>query len=113
QSLQREFHVVVSGPSTFAAFLSSLQMGFRSLAIQKRTGEVWKVLGEVKAGFGRFGDALDAVRKKLEQVTDSIDEAQKKTRTIQSKLRSVQELPAAAAEQRVSLSLPESDLPEK
>jgi len=113
QSLQREFHVVVSGPSTFAAFLSSLQMGFRSLAIQKRTGEVWKVLGEVKAGFGRFGDALDAVRKKLEQATDSIDEAQKKTRTIQSKLRSVQELPAAAAEQRVSLSLPESDLPEK
>ncbi len=61
-NLQREYRIVISGPSTFAAFLNSLQMGFRTLAIQKRSGEVWKVLGEVKAAFGRF-DSLDAVRK--------------------------------------------------
>lgn len=94
QTLQREYHIVVSGPSTFAAFLNSLQMGFRSLAIQKRSGEVWKVLGEVKNEFDKFGLTLDAVRKKLEQATNSMDDVQKKSRTIQRKLRSVQELPA-------------------
>ena len=98
QILQREYHIVVSGPSTFAAFLNSLQMGFRSLAIQKRSGEVWKVLGEVKTEFGKFGLTLDAVRKKLEQATNSMDDVQKKSRTIQRKLRSVHELPDSFSE---------------
>jgi DNA recombination protein RmuC len=98
QLLHREYHVTVTGPSTFAAFLNSLQMGFRSLAIQKRSGEVWKVLGEIKTGFSRFGDTLDAVRKRLEQATNSVDDAQKKTRTIQNKLRSVHELPGGSSE---------------
>lgn len=71
QILQRQYHIVVSGPSTFAAFLNSLQMGFRTLAIQKRSGEVWRVLGEVKTAFGKFGDSLDAVRKRLEQAASS------------------------------------------
>ncbi|MEN6622888.1 MAG: DNA recombination protein RmuC, partial [Smithella sp.] len=93
QLLQCEYHIVVSGPSTFAAFLNSLQMGFRSLAIQKRSGEVWKILGEIKSEFDKFGLALDAVRKKLEQATNSMDDVQKKSRTIQRKLRSVQDLP--------------------
>ena len=98
QLVQREYHIIVSGPSTFAAFLNSLQMGFRSLAIQKRSGEVWKVLGEIKTAFGRFGEALDAVHKRLEQATNSVDDARKKSKTIQSKLRSVEVLPDAAAE---------------
>jgi DNA recombination protein RmuC len=96
--LQREYHVVVTGPTTFAALLNSLQMGFRTLAIQKRSGEVWKVLGEVKTAFGRFGDTLDAVHKRLEQVTNSVDDARKKSKTIQSKLRAVEILPGASAE---------------
>ncbi|MBU1964426.1 MAG: DNA recombination protein RmuC, partial [Proteobacteria bacterium] len=97
QVLQREYHIVISGPSTFAAFLNSLQMGFRSLAIQKRSGEVWKVLGEIKTEFDKFGLTLDAVRKKFEQATNSMDDVQKKSRTIQRKLRSVQDLPGSSA----------------
>ena len=93
QTLQRESHIVISGPSTFAAFLNSLQMGFRALAIQKRSGEVWKVLGEVKTAFGRFGESLDTIRKRLEQAASSVDDAQKKTRTLAGKLKSVEELP--------------------
>jgi len=95
--LQREYHIVVSGPSTFAAFLNSLQMGFRTLAIQKRSGEVWKVLGEVKIAFGRFGDSLDAVRKKLEQAASSVEDAQKKTRTLSGKLKAVEAMPDTAS----------------
>ena len=91
--LQREHHIVVTGPTTFAALLNSLQMGFRTLAIQKRSGEVWKVLSEVKTAFGRFGDTLDAVRKKLEQAATSVDDAQKKTRTLSGKLRAVESMP--------------------
>jgi len=96
--LQRECRIVISGPSTFAAFLNSLQMGFRTLAIQKRSGEVWKVLGEVKAAFGRFGDSLDAVRKRLDQAASSVDDAQKKTRTLAGKLKAVEAMPDAPAE---------------
>ena len=94
--LQREHHIVVTGPTTFAALLNSLQMGFRALAIQKRSGEVWKVLSEVKTAFGRFGDTLDAVRKKLEQAAASVDDAQKKTRTLSGKLRAVESMPDMA-----------------
>jgi DNA recombination protein RmuC len=98
QHLQREYRIVISGPSTFAAFLNSLQMGFRTLAIQKRSGEVWKVLGEVKAAFGRFGDSLDAVRKRLDQASSSVDDAQKKTRTLAGKLKAVESLSDTPAE---------------
>jgi len=68
-------------------------MGFRSLAIQQRSGEVWKVLGEVKTAFGKFGDTLDAVQKRLEQAANSVDDARRKSKTIQNKLRSVEVLP--------------------
>jgi DNA recombination protein RmuC len=91
--LQRDYRIIVSGPSTFAAFLNSLQMGFRTLAIQKRSGEVWQVLGEVKTAFNRFGDSLDAVRKRLDQASSSVEDAQKKTRTLAGKLRAVEALP--------------------
>ncbi|PKN38929.1 MAG: DNA recombination protein RmuC [Deltaproteobacteria bacterium HGW-Deltaproteobacteria-2] len=95
--LQREHHIVVTGPTTFAALLNSLQMGFRTLAIQKRSSEVWKVLGEVKSAFGRFGDTLDAVHKRLEQAASSVDDARKKSKTIQNKLRDVEVLPDTSA----------------
>ena len=72
-------------------------MGFRSLAIQKRSGEVWKVLGEVKTAFGKFGDTLDAVQKRLEQAASSVDDARRKSKTIQNKLRSVEFLPETSA----------------
>jgi DNA recombination protein RmuC len=96
--LQREYRIVVAGPSTFAAFLNSLQMGFRALAISKRSGEVWKVLGDVKTAFGRFGDSLDLVHKRLEQAAGSVDDARKKTRTLAGKLRAVETLPDSSGE---------------
>ncbi len=97
-SLQRDCRIVISGPSTFAAFLNSLQMGFRTLAIQKRSGEVWKVLGEVKTAFGRFGDTLDMVRKRLDQAASSVDDAQKKSRTLAGKLKAVEAMPDTPAQ---------------
>lgn len=95
--LQREFRVTVAGPTTLAALLNSLQMGFRTLAIQKRSSEVWKVLGAVKSEFGKFGDILDKVSKKLHEAQNTVEDASRKTRTIESKLKNVEELPAAEA----------------
>jgi DNA recombination protein RmuC len=89
---QREYRVLVAGPSTFAALLNSLQIGFRTLAIQKRSSEVWQILSTVKTEFGKFGEVLEAVKKKLEQVTNNMDDALKRSRVIQRKLRNVQEI---------------------
>jgi DNA recombination protein RmuC len=85
---------VVAGPTTLAALLNSLQMGFQTLAIQKRSSEVWALLAAVKAEFGKFGDILAGVHKKLEAATQTIESAAKKSRTIERKLRDVQETPA-------------------
>jgi DNA recombination protein RmuC len=87
--LQREFRVIVTGPTTLAAFLSSLQMGFRTLGIQKRSGEVWQLLSTVKHEFGLFGDLLDKTRKKLQEATTSLDDAEVKTRKIERSLKKV------------------------
>lgn len=95
--LQRECRVNICGPTTLAAMLNSLQMGFRSLAIQKRSSEVWQVLGAVKTEFGKFGDVLDKVHKKLDEAGNTIDDASKRTRAIERKLRTVEELPLAEA----------------
>ncbi|MDE3156338.1 MAG: DNA recombination protein RmuC [Acidobacteriota bacterium] len=92
--LQRDYRVNVAGPTTLAAYLNSLQMGFRTLAIQQRSSEVWALLGAVKTEFGKFGDVLDAVRDKLHQASKKIDETSVRTRAIERKLRDVQELPA-------------------
>lgn len=97
ESIQRDCRVVIAGPTTLWSILNSLQMGFRTLAIEKRSSEVWKVLGAVKAEFGKFGDLLDGLKKKLDQASNTIDDAARKSRTIQRKLRDVQELPAAEA----------------
>lgn len=96
--LQREHRVVVAGPATFAALLNSLQMGFRTLAIQERSSEVWKLLSAVKTEFGKFGAVLDGVRKKLEQATTTMDKAAVRSRAIERKLREVEELPVADAD---------------
>ena len=95
--LQREYRVVVVGPTTLAALLNSLQMGFRTLAIQKRSSEVWKVLAAVKTEFGKFGDMLDKVKKKLDETGNTIEDAVHRTRQIEKKLRKVEVLPADEA----------------
>jgi DNA recombination protein RmuC len=96
EALQRDSHVIVAGPTTFAALLNSLRMGFRTLAIQKRSSEVWELLGAVKTEFGKFGAVLEATKKKLEQASNSMEDAARRSRAIERKLRNVQELPSAA-----------------
>lgn len=93
ETLQREYKVVIAGPTTLAAFLNSLQMGFKTLAIEKRSSEVWKLLGAVKTEFAKFGNLLDEASKKLLKAHEHIDEAVKKTRSIEKRLKDVQELP--------------------
>lgn len=88
--IQREHRVIFAGPTTLSALLSSLRMGFRTLAIQQRTSEVWDLLGAVKNEFGKYADLLGKVKKKIEQASNSIDDAERKTRTIHRKLRSVE-----------------------
>jgi DNA recombination protein RmuC len=90
--LQREYRIVVSGPTTLIALLNSLQMGFRTLAIEKRSSEVWTLLGAVKTEFGRFGDILDKTQKKLQEASNTIEDAARKSRSIGRKLKNVQEL---------------------
>lgn len=95
ETLQQTCRVVVAGPTTLSALLNALQMGFRTLAIQKRSSEVWKLLGAVKTEFGRFTDHLESVQKKLHQASDSIEDAARKSRLIQRRLKDVEELPAS------------------
>ena len=94
ETLQKDFKVVVTGPTTLGAILNSLQMGFRTLAIQKRTSEVWSVLGAVKTEFGKFGGMLEKVQKNLQSAGDQLEEVMgKRTRAIERKLRQVEALP--------------------
>ena len=103
ETIQRDFRVVISGPTTLAALLSSLQMGFRTLAIEKRSSEVWNVLGAVKTEFGKFGEALEKVKKKLNEASSSIESAETRHRVVAAKLRKAEELPPADAAQILSL----------
>jgi DNA recombination protein RmuC len=89
-SIQREHRVVLAGPSTLAALLNALQMGFRTLTIQKRSSEVWELLGSVKTEFGKYAGVLAKVKKKLNEARNTIDKAETRTRVIQRKLRSVE-----------------------
>lgn len=94
QSLQRDFKIVVTGPTTLAAMLNSLQMGFRTLAIQQRSSEVWKVLGAVKSEFSKFGDLISKAQKKIYEAHTDLDNlVGTRTRVIQRKLKEVEELP--------------------
>lgn len=97
-ALQRDFRVVIAGPTTLAAILNSLQMGFRTLAIEQRSGEIQLLLGAVKTEFGRFGEVLANTKKQLETVTNSIGKAEVRTRAIERKLRDVEALPTSDAQ---------------
>lgn len=111
--LQRDFRISIAGPTTLAALLNSLQMGFRTLAIEKRSSEVWAVLGAVKTEFGKFGDVLESTRKKLEQATKSIESAGVRTRQIERRLKGVEALPTLEAQARLgSLEEIEADAEE-
>jgi len=94
EMMQRDFRVTIAGPTTILAMLNSLQMGFRTLAVEKRASEVWKVLGAVKTEFARFGGILDKTQKKLQEASRTIDEAASKSRNIERRLGKVQELPS-------------------
>ena len=105
ETLQKDYKIVVTGPTTLGAILNSLQMGFRTLAIQKRTSEVWGVLGAVKTEFGKFGGMLEKVQKNLQNAGDQLEEVMgKRTRAIERKLRQVEALPTEESKQMLSLN---------
>ena len=95
--MQRECRVTIAGPTTLTALLNSLQMGFRTLAIEKRSSEVWQVLGAVKTEFGKFGEVLANAKKQLQTVANSIDSAETRTRQMERKLKGVEALPGPEA----------------
>jgi len=96
--LQRDYRVMVTGPTTLATLLNCIQVGFKTLAIAQRSSEVWAMLGTVKTEFGKFGDLLEKTKKKLDEASNTIDDAARKSRTIERKLRDVQELPPGSEE---------------
>ncbi len=103
ESLQREHRVMLTGPTTLLATLGSLQMGFRTLALEKRSSEVWAVLGAVKTEFGKFGDVLAKTKKKLDEASKTIDDAEVRTRAMARKLKGVESLPDAQAQGLLAL----------
>jgi DNA recombination protein RmuC len=103
EQLQRDCRVVVAGPTTLSAVLSSLRMGFRTLAIEKRSSEVWRVLSAVKTEFGKFGGVLRKLKRQLAAAANTIDETSKRTRVMTRKLRDVEALPEAETEQLLEL----------
>ena len=94
EQVQRECKVIFAGPTTLAALLNSLQMGFRTLAIQKSSSEVWRLLATVRTEFGKFGGVLDAVKKKLQEASNKIDEVDQRSRVLNKKLRDVEGSPS-------------------
>jgi DNA recombination protein RmuC len=111
-ALQRDYRVTIAGPTTLTALLNSLQMGFRTLAIEKRSSEVWQVLGAVKTEFGKFGDVLAKTKAQLETVTRSIEAAQTRTRVMNRKLREVEALPGEEASGLLGEALPGAETDE-
>jgi DNA recombination protein RmuC len=115
--LQRDYRIIITGPTTLAAILNSLQMGFKTLAIQKRSSEVWKVLGAIKTEFGKFGDLLGKAQRNLHLATNQLDElAGKRTKMIVSKLKQVESLPQEETSQYLpdaglDMAAEEEDLP--
>ncbi len=110
EELQRDQRILIAGPTNLAAFLNALQMGFRSIAIEQRSSEVWKTLGAVKTEFGKFGKVLELTRKKLQEATSVIDKADVRTRAIERKLRDVEELPSGEAPSPLADGLDLEDL---
>ncbi len=110
ETLQRRHRVVVAGPTTLAALLNSLQMGFQTLAVQQRSSEVWEVLGAVKTEFAKFGGVMGKVHKKLQEASHVVDQAQVRTRAMERKLRQVEELPTSAAQRLLGVAEEDEDL---
>ncbi|MER2539990.1 MAG: DNA recombination protein RmuC [Azonexus sp.] len=102
--LQRDWRISLAGPTTLAAMLNSLQMGFRTLAIEQRSAEVWAVLGAVKTEFGKFGEALAHTKKKLDEASNSISRAETRTRQLTRKLKEVEALPVGESEQLIGIT---------
>ena len=109
ERLMRDFRVVVSGPTTVAALLNSLQMGFRTLAVEKRSSEVWTLLGQVKTEFAKFGDILERVRNRITQAEKELEGAGVRTRAIERKLRNVTEMPSDGIEYEKEIPEPSKD----
>jgi DNA recombination protein RmuC len=101
--LQREFRVLVTGPTTLSAILTSLRVGFQALAIEQRSAEVWKVLGAVKTEFGKFGEVLDKVQKQLQTASKTIEATGVRTRAMARTLREVESLPVEEASSILAL----------
>ncbi len=110
EAMQREHRVMISGPTNLAALLNSLQMGFRTLAIEKRSSEVWSLLGAVKSEFGKFGAVIAATQKKLEAATNQFGEVGKRTRAIERKLRDVEAIPLTEEEVMPAFALADDDV---
>jgi DNA recombination protein RmuC len=108
-ALQREHKVMLAGPTTLLATLNSLQMGFRTLALEKRSAEVWQVLGAVKTEFGKFGDVLARTKKKLEEASSTIEAAEVRTRAMSRQLRSVESMPTREAQGLLGMAANEDD----
>lgn len=109
EAIQRECRVVIAGPTTLWSILSSLQMGFRTLSIQKRSSEVWNLLAAVKTEWTRYGDILEAVQKKINQASETIEKARVRSRAVGRKLKDVQELPTGGIKAFIPQDLPEDD----
>lgn len=101
EQIQKEYKITITGPTTLSALINSLQMGFRTLAIEKRSSEVWDLLGAVKTEFTAFGDVLDKTQKKLREASSVIDKAGVRTRAIERKLKNVQQLPTEQSEKMI------------
>ncbi|MCJ7615858.1 MAG: DNA recombination protein RmuC [Desulfobacterales bacterium] len=108
-TLQRDHRIIITGPTTLSALLNSLHMGFRTLAIEKRSSEVWEVLGIIKTEFGKFGDVLAKTKKKLQEASNTIDDAERKTRTIERKLKKVEEVPVGKSAELIEDETEEAD----
>jgi DNA recombination protein RmuC len=106
--LQREQRVVIAGPTTLAAMLNSLQMGFRTLALERRSAEVWQVLGAVKTEFGKFGEVLARLKDQLQTASNTIEKAETRTRQMDRALKGVEALPAEQAAQLLPPAPPAS-----
>lgn len=110
ETIQKDYKITITGPTTLSALLSSLQMGFRTLAIEKRSSEVWDLLAVVKTEFDKFGTILEKTRKKLQEATNTIDQAGVRSRAIERQLRKVQELPGGATQKLIESAIDENSL---
>jgi DNA recombination protein RmuC len=110
EDLQHRYRVVIAGPTTLAAILNSLRMGFQTLAIEQQAVEVWRVLAAIKTEFGKFGDVIDKVKRQLNTASRTIEQTGVRSRAIERKLRSVEQLPEAEASEVLALSSTEKEL---